>query len=90
MPMPSLRIRRLDKLRLGLTQGSDFRVSLIVLMFYMTVCQNAWKSNRIGGSEDSGVFSDWVYLIIIRSVMTLAENEESFEPPGLLQCQEEI
>lgn len=73
MAMSLLRIKRLDKLLLGFMQGSDFRVSLIVLMFYTTVNQDAWKSFRMGGSENLGVFSDWVYLIIIHSVMTLAE-----------------
>lgn len=44
MTMNSLRIKRLDKLLLGFMQGSDFRVSLITLMFYNTVNQEAEKS----------------------------------------------
>lgn len=41
--MSSLRIKRLDKLLLGFMQGSDFHVSLIILMFYQAV-------NRAGKS----------------------------------------
>ena len=42
--MRSLRIKRLDKLLLGFMQGNDFHVSLITLMFYKTVNQDASKS----------------------------------------------
>ena len=41
MTLRSLRIKRLDKLLLGFMQGSDFHVSLITLMFYKTVNQDA-------------------------------------------------
>lgn len=39
--MCSPRIKKLDKLLLGFMQGSDFHVSLITLMFYKTVNQDA-------------------------------------------------
>lgn len=44
--MSSLRIKRLDKLLLGFMQGSDFHVSLITLMFYKTVIQDAFEILR--------------------------------------------
>lgn len=44
MTMSSLWIKRLDKLLLGLVQSSDYYVSLITLMFYKPVNQDAEKS----------------------------------------------
>lgn len=49
---------RLDKRLLGLLQGSDFHVSLIILMFYKPANQDAQKSHGIAASENFWVFSD--------------------------------
>lgn len=53
--LSSTKTKRLDKLLLGFMQGSDFHVSLIILMFYKTVSQGAQKTCGIAGSGNSSL-----------------------------------
>lgn len=50
--LSSPKTQRLDKRLLGLMQGSDFHVSLIILLFYKPANQDAQKSYGIAGSEN--------------------------------------
>lgn len=50
--LSSPKTKRLDKRLLGVMQGGDFRVSLIILMFYKPANQDAQQSHGTAGPEN--------------------------------------
>lgn len=50
--LSSPKTKRLDKRLLGVMQGSDFHVSLIILMFYKPANQDAQQSHGTAGPEN--------------------------------------